>query len=121
MADIGAIKAELAAFEGQQKAGLVSAFTYLLRNLSFGAVEHQRPATNFQAYYLNGVTSSNANAEFSIPHGLNGAPSVVIPVLGLDQVGAQLVPLRVSRVADNRRIYLSSPTTSAAISVLVGA
>lgn len=121
MADIGYIKSELAAFQGAEKTGLVNAFTYVLRNLAFGSVEHQRPATNFQAYYLTGTTPAVANTEFSIPHGLASAPSVLLPVVGLDQVGAQLAPLQVSRAADNRRIYLRSSSTSASISVLVGA
>lgn len=121
MADIGYIKADLAAFEGAQKSALTNIFSYVLRNFTFGSVEHQRPATNLQAYYLTGTTPAIANTEFSIAHGLASAPSVLLPVLGLDQVGAQLVPLQVSRAADNRRIYLKSPTTSAAIAVLVGA
>lgn len=121
MADIGYLKSELAAFEGTQKSGLVNAFTYLLRNLSFGAVAHQEPATNFQAYYLLSTTPAVANTEFSIAHGLASAPSVVIPVLGLDQVNSQIVPLQVSRAADSKRVYLKSSSTSAAIAVLVGA
>lgn len=120
MADIGYIEAELGSLPPDHKKGLVSAFRYVLRNLSFGAVEHQTAATNFQAYYLTSTTPAVAQTEFSIAHGLASTPNVVIPVLGLDAVNSQIVPLSVSRAADDKRIYLKSSSTSAAIAVLVG-
>lgn len=101
----------------QQAFGAV--FTYILANLKFGAVEHQTRATNFQCYYLNSTTHATANTEFSIAHGLGQTPHTLIPVLALDQVGAQIVPLTVSRAADANRVYLTSSSTSAAFSVLV--
>lgn len=119
MADIGYIKSELGGFEGTQKTGLLNAFTYLLNNLAFGSGEHQTRATNFQAYYLTSTTPSVANTEFSIAHGLQSAPSVLFPVLPLNAVGSQVVPLTVSRAADGKRVYLKSSSTSAAIAVLV--
>jgi len=121
VADIGSVESEFGALPTDHRRALVAAFRYVLRNLSFGAVEHQTPATNFQAYYLTGTTSSNANTEFSIAHGLNSAPHVLLPVLDLSAVGGQLVPLTVSRAADDKRVYLKSSSTSAAIAVLVGA
>lgn len=120
MADIGGVQAELAAFEGPQKTGLVNAFTYVLNNLTFGAVEHQTRAKNFQTYYLTSTTPSVANTEFSIPHGLGSAPSMLLPVLSLSGIGAQVIPLQVSRAADDKRVYLKSSSTSAAFAVLVG-
>lgn len=120
MADIGYIEAELGTLPTEQKRGLVSAFRYLLNNLAFGAVEHQTRATNFQAYYLTGTTPAVAQTEFSIAHGLQSAPNVLIPVLALNQIGAQLVPLQISRAADDKRVYLTSSSTSAAMAVLVG-
>ena len=119
MADIGAVKTELAAFEGAQKSGLLNAFTYTYGNLSLSASDRGK-AGNFLLYYINGVTSSNANQEFSIAHGLEGTPSVLIPVMKLNEVNSQIVSLSVSRAADSKRVYLKSPSTSAAIKVLVG-
>ena|SRR5690348_14124556 len=119
MADIGAIKTELAAFEGQQKSGLLNAFTYLLGNWSFIASDRGKAGNNL-LYYISGTTSSNANQEFSIAHGLEGTPSVLIPVLTLNEIGSMTVPLTVSRAADTKRVYLKSPSTSAAITVMVG-
>lgn len=120
MADIGYIESELGGLAPEQKRPLVSAFRYLLGNLAFGAVEHQTRATNFQAYYLTGTTPAAAQTEFSIAHGLQSAPNVLVPVLALNQVGAQLVPLQIARAADDKRVYLKSSSTSAAIAVLVG-
>jgi hypothetical protein len=119
MADASYVKSLVGALANDVKLALGQAFTYVLDNLRFGAVEHQTRATNFQAYYLTGVTSSNALQEFSIAHGLGRAPYVAFPVLPLDQIGAQLAPLQVSRAADNSRIYLKSASTSAAIALLV--
>ena len=120
MADIGYIKAELAAFQGAEKNGLLNAFTYLLNNLAFGSVDHQTRATNFQLYYLESTTPSSSNTEFSIAHGLGSTPMTLIPVLDLGAVGSQIVPLTVSRAADDKRVYLKSSSTSAAFAVLVG-
>lgn len=119
MADIGAIKTELAAFEGQQKAGLLNVFTYILNNWSFSASDRGKAGNNL-LYYVSGTTSSNANTEFSIAHGMESTPSVLIPVMKLNEVNSQIVPLQVSRAADGKRVYLKSSSTSAAFSVWVG-
>src|SRR3990167_2753906 len=94
-------------------------FQYLLTNLRLGPVAHQTRAENWQAYYLTSTTPATANEEFSIAHGLARTPYVLVPVLPLDQVNAQIVNLTVSRAADAKRIYLTSPSTSAVVSVLV--
>lgn len=120
MADIGAIKSYLGSLPADTKLALEQVFTYLLNNLSLGSVEHQTRATNLQAYYLTGTTHADAQVEFSIAHGLQAAPNVLVPVVGLNAVGAQIVPLQVSRAADAKRIYLKSSSTSAAFAVLVG-
>lgn len=119
MADIGSVEAELGALPSEHKKALVAAFRYVLNNLSFTRQDRGR-AQNAQVYYTSGTTSSNANEEFSLSHGLATVPSYVLPVLPLDEVGAQMVPLQVSRAADNKRVYLKSSSTSAAITVLVG-
>lgn len=121
MADIGLIESELGGVQPDLKRALVASFRYLLGNLSFGAISEERTrATNFQAYYLSGTTPAVANTEFSIAHGLGGTPNVLFPVVGLNQVGAQLVPLTISRAADDKRVYLKSSSTSAPITVMVG-
>ena len=119
MADASYIKSLFAGTPDTVKKAAEQAFTYLLGNLKLGPLDVNRRALNFQWYWLQGTTSSNANAEFSIAHGLGKVPSVVIPVLPLDQVGGQVVPLTVSRAADASRIYLKSSVTSAPITILV--
>ena len=119
MADIGSIEAELGALPTDHKRALVAAFRYLLNNLSWSRLDRGR-AQNAQVYYVSGTTSSNANTEFSLAHGIGTTPSYVLPVLPLDEVGAQMVNLKVSRAADNVRVYFTSPSTGAAITVLVG-
>lgn len=120
MADIGGVKSFLGSLPAETKLALEQTFTYVLNNLSLGAVEHQTRATNLQAYYLTDTTPAVANTEFSIAHGLGYTPNVLLPVAGLTSVGAQIVPLTVSRAADQHRVYLKSSSTSAAIAVLVG-
>jgi|SRR5688572_22528730 len=119
MADIGYIEAELGALPPEQKKGMVAAFRYVVNMFSFAPLEKGR-ATNAQLYYREVVTSSVANVEFSVSHGLDAAPSYLIPVLRLNEVGSQIVPLQVSKAPDAKRVYLKSSSTSAAISVMVG-
>jgi len=119
MADASYVKSILGGLQADIRKAMDQAFTYVLGNLRFGPVEHQARATNFQAYWLTGVTSSNANEEFTIAHGLGYAPNVVFPVLALNQVGSQSVPLTVSRAADVNRIYLKCSSTGVAVSLLV--
>ena len=119
MADIAYIKSVFGSTPDAVKKAADQAFTYLLGNLTLGAPEEARRSKNFQWYWFSGTTSSVANTEFSIQHGLQKVPNVIIPVLPLSQVGAQIVPLQISRAADANRIYLKSSSTSAAFTVLV--
>lgn len=119
MADIGNIESELGSLPPAHKKALVAAFRYLLNNISLTRQDRGR-AQNAQLYYTSGTTSSNANEEFSLAHGLGETPLYLMPVLSLDEVGTQIVPLVVSRAADSRRVYLKSSSTGAAITLLVG-
>ena len=119
MADVAYIKSLFSGTPDAVKKAADGAFTYLLGNLTLGAPDEARRSKNFQWYWFSGTTSSVANTEFSIAHGLGRVPSVILPVLPLASVGAQMVPLQVSRAADVNRIYLKSSSTSAAITVLV--
>ena len=119
MADASYIKSLFGGTPDAVKKAAEQAFTYLLGNLKIGPLDVNRRTLNFQWYWLQGTTSANANAEFSIAHGLGKVPSLILQVLPLEQVGGQIVPLQVSRAADVNRIYLKSSATSAAITVLV--
>lgn len=109
---LGGVKAEL-------KAALNAVFEYVLTNLRFGHATPGTRAENFQLYAVEGTTHDTADTEFSIAHGLGAAPYLLIPVLPLDTVNAEIVPLRVTRAADAQRIYLASSVEGAPIRVLL--
>jgi hypothetical protein len=120
VADIGYIRSLLTAVtDATTKRVLQSAFEHVLGNIRIGAPAHQTRAVNLQAYWLTATTPATANEEFSIAHGLPTTPHYAIPVLKLDKPGAMTVPLEVSRVADSKRVYLKSTSTSAPILILV--
>jgi hypothetical protein len=115
------VVAQLGGVDAGLKRTLVEVFRYVLGNLRLGRPSTQTRAENLQAYFLYGTTPSVALQEFSIAHGLGAAPYLLLPVLDLQGVGAQIVPLVVTRAADASRIYLASSATDAAIAVLVEA
>ena len=119
MADASYIKSLFGGTPDAVKKAAEQAFTYLLGNLKLGAPDDARRSANFQWYWFSGTTSSTANQEFSIAHGLGREPYVAIPVLPLQSVGARTVDLQVSRAADASRMYFKSSSTSAAFTVLV--
>jgi hypothetical protein len=74
-------------------------------------------ASNAQWYKFTATTDPVANTEFAILHGQGQTPSKLIPVLDLTSIGSQLVPLAVTRQPDAQRVYLSSGSTSAFLTV----
>jgi hypothetical protein len=119
MANASYIQTLLAAMSREDRQALNGVFEYLLANLRLGHADTGTRAENFQLYALEGTTASVANTEFTIAHGLGTAPYLLIPVLPLDAVNAELVPLKVTRAADASRVYLSSSVASAPIRMLV--
>lgn len=117
MASVGFVESLLGGVAADTKRVLLEAFRYVLPNGRFGPVEHQTKSESFQAYMLLSTTATSTG-EFSILHGMGRAPYLVVPVIPLDQSGARLVPLEVSRVADSQRIYFKSTSTSAPFAVL---
>lgn len=120
MADPGYVNSLLNTLETSAKRTLTAAFTYVLGNLTFGPMDDaRRKATNFLLYRYDATTSSVVNQEFSIAHGLGRAPVNIIPVVRAQEIGSRLVRLEVTRAADAQRVYLSSPDTNAAFTVLL--
>lgn len=117
MADLGSVESELGSLPREHKKAFMSVLRYVLKNLTFGSPD-ERAAKNFKMAWLSATTSSVANTEFSVAHGMDGTPMFVMPALPLNEVGAKIVPLEVSRVADAKRIYLKSSSTSASIKLL---
>jgi len=121
VADKGSVDLYLNTLPVETRGPVGQAIKYVMDNLRFGQPDEGRRATNFQLYLRTSTTASVANTEFSIPHGLAQRPTAIYPVLFLDQVGSQIVPLTVTRAADNNRIYLRSPSTSAVFAVFIEA
>lgn len=119
MATPGYIESLTGNLEPDLRAAFKRVFDYTLRNLRFGPVSNQTRTENFQVYALTGTTSSVANQEFTLAHGLGRVPYWVMPVLPVDAVNTSLPTLTVTRAADASRIYLSSPSTSVAIALWV--
>lgn len=121
MAKASYVEALAGGLDSTLRRALRAIFDYVLRNLRFGRYEASKPSENFQAYFYTATTDAVANTEFSIAHSLGRTPYLLIPVLPLDVVNAQIVPLKVTKAADAQRVYLSSSTTSAVIHVLIEA
>lgn len=102
----------LNSLEPAVKKVLQLAFDYVQATFRLGT---DLKATNANWYRQVTTTHVDAYAEFSVAHGMDGIPTTVIPVLDLNAVGSQLVPLVVTRAPDAKRIYLSSPSTAAVV------
>lgn len=111
MAAYGNVDRLLNSLDATIRVPLAAIFEYLMRELSFG---DNAKAENFALYRVSGTTHATANTEFSIAHGMDHAPSKLIPFVHLDQVGGALVPLTVTKISDTKRIYLKSSSTGAA-------
>jgi hypothetical protein len=119
MANAGYVASLVGSLDAATKRVLNDVFTYVLQNLRLGRPVHQGRAENLQLYFLSGRTATVAGTEFSIAHGMGSAPYLVIPVLDVQTVNAEIVPLGVPRAADASRIYLSSSVEDAPFMVLV--
>ena len=121
MADIGYVRRLLGPFDGTQKAALESIFTYVLSNWRLGLPDNTKRTENAQFYRRDAMTSSVANTEFSVEHGSQNAPRLVLPVLDVTTTGNGFVGLTVTKPADSRRVYLKSSSTSAPITLFIEA
>jgi len=84
-----------------------------------GLPGHQKPAENLSWLQLDFTTSTTANTEFSVAHGLANAPRVAFPCIDLTSSGTQMVTLKTTRAADAHRVYLASSSTNAAGTLFV--
>jgi hypothetical protein len=116
MASPGYIAQLLNRLDPDIRTTLTMAFEYVMREYSLG---ESVKAENFAWFRIEGTTSTSVGTEFSVEHGMDHAPSKLIPILPLDVVNAQLTPLEVSRIADARRIYLKSTVSGATFQAYV--
>ena len=114
MASIGFIRAQLNGIEdSKMRQILVDCFEEATKQARIGDSDK---AENFAWFQVEFTTHATANTEFSVVHGMDGPPSRFIPSARLDVVNSQIVPLVVSRAADNKRAYFKSSSTSATVS-----
>lgn len=106
----GYVQSLINKLDAETRAVLTTVFDYVMRENALGA---NTKAENFSWFRVEGTTSSVANTEFSVLHGMAQTPSKLIPIIPLDTVNAVFPKLTVSRAADARRIYLKSDSTSA--------
>ena len=92
-------------------------FQYTLRDLRFGRAEDAQPSKNFGGGFYTVTTPAAAGTEFSISHGFGRTPYLLIPVLPLNTPSATIVPVTVSRAADEGKVYLTSTAASAVLTV----
>jgi hypothetical protein len=119
MADLSSLLSKLSGVDVPTKKALTSLLTEWVPDTRFGHPKGEQPdpAKNFGGGFFQGTTAAVANTEFSIAHGFGRTPYLAIPVLPLDQVNARAVDLKVTRAADDKRVYFSSSVTSAAFTI----
>jgi hypothetical protein len=122
MADLSSLLSKLSGLDAPIKKAFTSLFTELVPDIRFGhptGDNAKDAAKNFGGGFFQGTTHATPNTEFSITHGFGRVPYLAIPVLPLDQVNSQIVPLKVTQAADNKRVYFSSSEASAAFTVFI--
>lgn len=113
MASKGLIDVALNSLPQELRKPLQDAFYHILDDWRLGDGDK---AENARWYAIEATTSSVANTEFAVVHGMESAPGRFVPVLRLNEVGDQLIPLVVSRAADGQYVYFKSSSTSAVFS-----
>lgn len=119
MAQASYAESLLGGIDRDLRRALRAVLDYVLANLRIGRPIVGKREGNLQLYAIEGTTASVANEEFSIEHSLNTPPYLALQVLSLQSEGSRMVRLTVTRVADSRRVYLSSPDTDAPVTLLI--
>lgn len=121
MADLGLAESEINSLPVELRAPMRRLITMFLTDLRFGHPKGAQPdpMKNFGGGFFHTTTPASPGTEFTIPHGFGRVPYLAAPVLLLDAVGSSDGVFTVSRVADDKRIYLTSTVASKAVSFLV--
>lgn len=120
MAALGALEGLLGPLKGDIKSVMMSYTRAWCGQLRFGAPRSTSvPCENFGGHMVPFTTDAVANNEVAIAHRLDRVPRLMFPVMPADVVNATIPTLVQTRVADNRYLYLSSPTTGASCWIYV--
>lgn len=117
MANLGFLETKINALPKEIRAIVLDLFRSFIRDLRLGHPTDGEAMENFGGAFYDVTTHATPGSEFTIPHGFGRTPYLLLPVLPLDVQGAQIVPLTVSRIADDKRVYLKSSIASAPITV----
>jgi hypothetical protein len=127
MASLGFIEGELKTLPKEVQPPLLRIMREVVKQMRFGHADAETATAggdaceNFGAAFVQFTTPSIANTEVSVAHSFGRTPYLLFPVLPLDTVNAVLVPLTVTRVADDKRFFVSSSETSAVVTVYLEA
>ena len=117
MAQSSYLKTFFGGFPADMKSAMHRAAEYLLdHSLEFGAVDTtkaQSQSRNMRGVYVQVTTSTTANQEVAVAHGLGREPGVCWQVGAPKVVNSQWVNLTFSRAADANRVYVTSASTNA--------
>jgi hypothetical protein len=119
MAVIGYVDTLVAPLPQEMRKALTDCFSYAFATYLWGPVVNGRRAVNGQQYFISFVTPALANQEFAVPHGLSAVPNLAVPVLDVRSANSAIVPLTITRKADNQYLYLKSPNVSIPVTLLV--
>lgn len=124
MANLGLIQSYLAALtDTAERNGVYQAFLEAMTNFTVGfpepGVVQSERASNLRWYPVTFTTSTVANREVAIAHGLPVTPYLIIPVLDPSNVGSGIPQLKVTRAADDTYLYVSSPVTAVPVTIFV--
>jgi len=119
VADLGSLEAELNGLPVEIRATFLRIFRAVLKDMRFGHPKGEQPdpMLNFGGGFFHGTTPASPGDEFTIAHGFGRVPYLAFPVLMLDTVGSSVVPVTVSRAADNKRLYFTSTIASAPVTL----
>lgn len=119
MASLALVEQEINTLPPALRPIFMRIFRGIMRDFRFGHPKGEQPdpSVNFGGGFFDVTTAGTAGDEFTIQHGFGRTPYLLVPVLPLDVVGAQLVDLTVNRVADDKRIYLTSSIEDAPVTI----
>ena len=113
MASLGYVEREIASLPRELRPTFQRIFQALVKDLRLGHPADATPMENFGGGFYEFTTPATPGDTFTIRHQFGRAPYLLLPILPLDVVGAQIVPMTVQRAADETRVYLTSTVASA--------
>lgn len=115
MATSSQLKTLIGGLDAEFKKALGECWDYLCNNsFAFGPIDTdaaQTKTTNLYGRYVKVTTSTTANQEVAVAHGLGRIPNVLWNVTSPRAVNSALLPLTITRAADEKRIYMASAST----------